>query len=259
MGNIKEEILKELNRFKEIGRNSDNLTEQMIGGGSGFIDTQGGSDSLKKFQTRQEMGEQEEEELDIPLDPEAEVEGGETEELDIPLDPDAEGEEASVVDDIDMGIDDISSEDTTELDVTDLVTKQDEVSAELSDQQDILSKNTESLEDLMTKLSDLESHLSSMDDMVIKIGDLEDKLEEYRPRTPEEQQQTRRKYDSGPFNSSLSDFFNDKEEGFAESGKKQYILTKDEVENYSDMDIKNSFSDPEEEDELTRNDYRGVK
>ena len=233
----------------------------MIGGGSGFIGNQGDSDTLKKFESRQEMGEQEEEELDIPLDPEAEEgQGGETEDLETPLDPEAEGEEVSAVDDIgteeeiDTGI-----EDTTELDVTDLVTKQDEVSAELSDQQDILSKNTESLEDLMTKLSQLETHLTSMDNMMSKIENLEDKLEEYRPRTPEEQQQTRRKYDSGPFNSSLSDFFNDKEEGFAESGKKQYILTKDEVENYSDMDIKNSFSDPEEEDEPSRNDYRGVK
>ena len=46
-------------------------------------------------------------------------------------------------------------EDTTELDVTDLVSKQDEVNAEISDQKDILSKNTQSLEDLMTKLDQI--------------------------------------------------------------------------------------------------------
>ena len=40
----------------------------------------------------------------------------------------------------------IEGEDTTELDVTDLVTKQDEVTSELSDQKDILSKNSESLD-----------------------------------------------------------------------------------------------------------------
>lgn len=262
MDNIKEELLKELNRFKEIGRNSENLTEQqMIGGGSGFIGQQGDSDTLKKFHARQEMGEQEEVDLDIPLDPEAEVEGGEDVDVDIAVDAEVEGgEEESVVDDIETADEiDVGAEDTTELDVTDLVSKQDEVSAELSDQQDILSKNTESLEDLMSKLSQLETHLTSMDSMMSKIDKLEDKLEEYRPRTPEEQQQIRRKYDSGPFSNSLSDFFNDKEEGFEESGKKQYILTKDDVENYSDEDIKKSFADPEEEDDDIRNDYRGVK
>ena len=53
MDNIKEELLKELLRFKEIGRNSDNLTEQLIGGGSGFVDDQGQSNTLTKFSSRQ--------------------------------------------------------------------------------------------------------------------------------------------------------------------------------------------------------------
>ena len=98
----------------------------------------------------------------------------------------------------------------------------------------------------MTKLSDLESHLSSMDDMVVKIGDLEDKIEEYRPRT-EEEKIGLRKHDSGPFNKTLSDFFTDKEEVFDKTGKKQYILTKDAVENYNDSDIQKSFKDEQEE------------
>jgi len=253
MDNIKEELLKELNRFKQIGRNSNNLTEQMIGAGSGFVENQGNSDTLTKFEGRQEIGEQEvaapegeegEEgemetevvDVDIPLDPE------ETEVVDVDMDIDSVDDEEEIV------MDDTPTEDSTELDITDLVGKQDEVNTELATQKDILSKNTESLDDLMTKLSDLESHLTSMDTMMDKIDHLEDKLEEFRPRTPQEQQQTRRKYDSGPFSNSLSDFFNDKEEGFVESGKKQYILTKDEVEDYSDIDIKKSFSEPEEDE-----------
>ena len=133
----------------------------------------------------------------------------------------------------------------TELDVTELVTTHDEMNSELSDQKDILQKNTESLEDLMSKLSSLESHLTSMDDMVNKISSLEKKIEEYRPRTPEEKIGLR-KYDSGPFNKTLSDFFTDKEDVFDETGKKQYILTQDEVDNYSESDIQKSFNQKEE-------------
>ena len=66
MINIEKELIKELHRFKEIGRNSENLNEQMVGlgGGSGFDTPQGGSDLLKKFEKHQEVGEQEEIELD---------------------------------------------------------------------------------------------------------------------------------------------------------------------------------------------------
>tara|TARA_R110000787_G_scaffold22612_2_gene65557 strand:- start:407 stop:1192 length:786 start_codon:yes stop_codon:yes gene_type:complete len=261
MDNIKEELLKELLRFKEIGRNSDNLTEQLIGGGSGFVDDQGQSNTLTKFSSRQKEMVEQDIDLDapeaIPTDPEEEMGDMETEE--IPMDLEDEEVDTGTEEEIDINIDDTAPEDSTELDITDLVTKQDEVNAEIEGQKDILSKNTESLDDLMTKLSELENHLTSMDGMMAKIDNLEDKLEEYRPRTPQEQQQTRRKYDSGPFSNSLSDFFNDKEEGFVESGKKQYILTKDDVENYSDADIKKSFADPEEEEEPARNDYRGIK
>ena len=85
-----------------------------------------------------------------------------------------------------------------------------------------------------------------MDDMVVKISSLEDKIEEYRPRTPKEKQELM-KYDSGPFNNTLSDFFTDKEEVFDKTGKKQYILKKEDIENYDELDIKSSFDSPEEE------------
>ena len=156
MGNIEKELLEELNRFKEIGRNSENLNEQSImvgiGGGSGFVKNQGVSDTLNKFNKRQEFIEQEVPELDseedIVLDPDAELEGGdeETEELEV-------GDE-----DMDMDIEEPES-DSTELDITDLVKKEEEISNELESQSDILSKNTNSLDDLMSKLGDLEKHL----------------------------------------------------------------------------------------------------
>ena len=250
MDNIEKTLLKELSRFKEIGYNIENLEEQVVSG-MGNLGMGSHVERLaKRFNI--ELGEQEDPEA-LPLDPDAEMEdmGGEE---DLPLDPDAEMEDMEGGDeetDIDMDVDidtqtDTEAEDTTELDVTDLVTKQDETNTELSDQKDILSKNTESLDDLMTKLADLETHLSSMDDMVNKISNLEDKIEEYRPRTPEEQIGLR-KYDSGPYNKTLSDFFNDKEDVFDKTGKKQYILTPDEVENYNEDDIRKSFDNQNED------------
>ena len=242
---LEEKLLQELARFNNLSHNANNLEEQMINSGSGFEDKLGASDTLKKFVNRQqEMGEQEEEDLDIPLDPDAEVDT----EVDTEVDAEGDIEDVSVdIDDTTDLSDTESTEDTTELEVTDLVTKQDETNTELSDQKDILAKNTESLEDLMSKLSDLETHLTSMDDMVSKISSLEDKLEEYRPKTQEEKLGLR-KYDSGPFNKTLSDFFNDKEEVFDKTGKKEYILKPEDVNDYNESDIKNSF-DPDSEDE----------
>tara|TARA_R110000824_G_scaffold357071_2_gene544434 strand:- start:14 stop:802 length:789 start_codon:yes stop_codon:yes gene_type:complete len=253
---IEKQLLDELKRFNQIKHNSENLNEQNMAtnNGSGFLKDQGASDLLKKFNNRQrEMSEQEaEEEIEIPADPEAEEEelaiGDETE-MDMGDETPIEDEGGEVDMEDEMGGEiDAEVEDTTELDVTDLVSKQDEVNAEMSDQKDILSKNTKSLEDLMSKLSDLETHLSSMDDMVSKIDSSETKIDEYRPKT-EEEKLGLRKHDSGPYNKTLSDFFTDKEDVFDKTGKKQYILTPEEVDNYNEVDIEKSFSDPDEEEE----------
>lgn len=250
---LEQKILEELSRFKEINHNTENLNEQVVGNMANL----GMGSHIERLAKRFNMGEQEEveaeDETEIALDPEAEAE-----EIPVPgeegdIDMEAGGEEVpaegeEVMDtEIDTEIDSEVEGDTKELDVTDLVTKQDEVNTELSDQKDILAQNTQSLDDLMGKLADLETHLTSMDDMVNKISNLENKIEEYRPRTPEEKLGLR-KYDSGPFNQNISDFFTDKEEVFDKTGKKQYILTKDEVEDYSQDDIKKSFTEPEEEE-----------
>ena len=244
MANIDKKLEEELKRFNTIGKYIDetlNETFTSLGNGSGFVDSQGGSERLEMFNKRQEYLEQEE-------DPEAELEGDEEIE-DEEMGDEEMGDDMDMGDDMgmedDMGIEEPES-DSTELDITDLVKKEDEISDELEGQKDILSKNTDSLTDLMGKLGDLESHLSSMDDMVDKISDLEDKIEEYRPRTPEEKIELR-KHDSGPFANTLSDFFTDKEEVFDKTGKKQYILKKEDIENYDEIDVKDSFNAPEEE------------
>ena len=239
---LEKKLLEELSRFKEINHNTQNLDEQMVGG----VSSLGMGSHLERLSKRFNMDEQEVED-EVPTEEEPAAEPADNELEDTAVDTEIEGVDGGE-ESLDVGIEDTSGGDTKELDVTDLVTKQEEANTELSDQKDILAKNSESLDDLMNKLSDLESYLTSMDDMVQKIGNLENKIEEYRPRTPEEKLGLR-KHDSGPYSQNLSDFFTDKEEVFDKTGKKQYILTKDEVEDFSQDDIKKSFSSPEEEEE----------
>jgi hypothetical protein len=80
-----------------------------------------------------------------------------------------------------------------------------------------------------------------------KLNDLEMKVEKYREKTPQEKLELR-SLDSGPFNQKLSDFFEDKEEDMEKSGKNEYILTQDEVEDYSPVDIKKTFRNFEDLD-----------
>jgi hypothetical protein len=126
------------------------------------------------------------------------------------------------------------SSDTEELDITDLVTAQ----------KDSNEKQDNYFKDLFGQIERLESKLGEMDNLVNKINSLEQKIEKYRPKTPQEKLELR-SLDSGPYNQKLSDFFIDKEQDIRKSGKNEYVLTSDEVENFTPSDIKTSFN-PEE-------------
>jgi hypothetical protein len=119
-----------------------------------------------------------------------------------------------------------------ELEITDLV----------KSQKNIETKQEEYFDNLFKHLQDLESKLTNMDQIVNKLNDLEAKVEKYRVKTPEEKLELR-SLDSGPFNQKLSDFFEDKEIDLEKSGKNDYVLTKNDVEEYSPIDIKKSFRD----------------
>lgn len=144
--------------------------------------------------------------------------------VDIAADPDVEkvGEEKDKV---------------KEIDVTELV----------KSQKSVEKKQEDYFESLFQHLSTLETKLSEMDSIVNKLNDLESKVEKYRPKSPQERMELR-SIDSGPFNQKLSDFFQDKQEDFEKTGKQEYILTQDEVENYSPSDIKKSFRSFEDTD-----------
>ena len=130
--------------------------------------------------------------------------------------------------------------DTEELDITDLVDTQKTMS----------DKQEEYFDNLFNQLSSLESKLGEMDNLVNKINDLETKLEKYRPKTPQEKLELR-SLDSGPFQQKLSDFFVDKQDEMEKSGKNEYVLTTDDVEDFSSKEIGDSF-DPSPEDEFNK-------
>ena len=121
-------------------------------------------------------------------------------------------------------------EGTEEMDITDLVTSQ----------QNIETKQEEYFNNLFGQLETLQSKLGEMDKLVSKIDSLEAKLEKYRPKTPQEKLELR-SLDSGPYNQKLSDFFVDKEEDMEKSGKNEYVLTTDDVKDFTPSDIKDSF------------------
>jgi len=118
---------------------------------------------------------------------------------------------------------------TEEMDITDLV----------KSQQNIESKQEEFFNNLFSHLNDLESKLGEMDNIVSTLNNLEAKIEKLRPKTAEEKLELR-SLDSGPYTTKLSDFFNDKQEDFEKTGK-EYVLTTDEVQDYSPTEIKKTF------------------
>ena len=125
-----------------------------------------------------------------------------------------------------------------ELDITDLV----------DTQKTMADKQEEYFNNLFTQLSNLESKLGEMDQLVNKINSLENKFDQFRPKTPEEKLELR-SLDSGPFKQKLSDFFVDKQDEMRQSGKNEYVLTSDDVEEYSPEEIKTSFNDYEGDNE----------
>lgn len=119
-----------------------------------------------------------------------------------------------------------------ELDITDLV----------NSQKNVETKQEEYFQNLFSHLENLESKLAEMDNIVNMLNSMEQKIEKYRPKTPQEKLELR-SLDSGPYNQKLSDFFVDKEQDMQKSGKNEYILTTDDVEDYSPLDISKTFRD----------------
>jgi hypothetical protein len=138
----------------------------------------------------------------------------------------------------DPDVEEVGNE-TEEVEITDLVNSQKSMS----------DKQEEYFNNLFDQIKNLESKLGEMDNLVNIVNNLETKIEKMRPKTPEEKLELR-SLDSGPFNQKLSDFFDDKKDDMEKSGKNEYVLTTDDVEDYSPSEIKGSFNDYDEEDEM---------
>ena len=136
----------------------------------------------------------------------------------------------------DEGKSDENGSGTQELDITELV----------KSQQNIEKKQEEYFGNLFGYLDNLQSKLSDMDQLVDKLNAIETKIEKYREKSPQEKLQLR-SLDSGPFTQKLADFFDDKKEDFEKSGKHEYVLTSDEVEDVNPSEIKSTFRPQEEE------------
>lgn len=148
------------------------------------------------------------------------------------------------------GAPDAGDKDTEEVDVTDLVDMVKNLKKDLDGNQQSNSQVTTKMDDVFSKLGELEQKLAAMDNIVAKIDQLGTKVEEMKPETPQEKLEMR-SLDSYPFNQKPQDFFTNKQAEMRQSGKNEYVLTKDDVNNFSPEDVKASFNPTAEEDEYT--------
>lgn len=141
-----------------------------------------------------------------------------------------------------------AEEGTEEIDVTDLVDLTKSIKADLDSHKTNQDASVAKMDDLFTKLDDLEQKLAVMDQLVGKIDQLGSRVEQMKPETPQEKLEMR-SLDSYPFNEKPQEFFAHKQAEMQQSGKNEYVLTKDEVKNYP-QDIKTTFNpNDNEEDE----------
>jgi hypothetical protein len=88
-----------------------------------------------------------------------------------------------------------------------------------------------------------------MDSVISKIDELGNKVETMKEKTPQEKLELR-SLDSYPFNLNPQEFFTQKQTEMQKSGKNEYVLTKQDIDDYSLDTIRNSFNPEQEEDEF---------
>lgn len=137
-----------------------------------------------------------------------------------------------------------SNEEVEELDISDLV----------NNQKELETKQKKYFQGLFNYIDNLDKKLSTIDQIFMKISELEQKFEKYRPKTPEEKLELR-SLDSAPYKQNLRDFFIEKEPELEKTGK-EYVLTSDDVVNFSPKEISDSFSRPADDDEIDFSNFK---
>jgi hypothetical protein len=179
---------------------------------------------------------------DAPVDPAAAP-------MDAPVDPSAAPAEPAADAPVAGAPDALPESDTQELDITDLVDMTKSIKKDLENHTQDNTAVINKMDDVFTKLNDLEIKLAQMDQVMAKIDELGAKVQQMKPETPVEKLEMR-SLDSYPFNEKPQEFFNHKQQEMQQSGKNEYVLTKDDVTNY-DSGIKKSFNPQQEEDEYS--------
>jgi hypothetical protein len=137
-------------------------------------------------------------------------------------------------------------EGTEEIDITDLVNMTKSIKKQVDSNKDENVGVIQKMDAVFSKLTDLEGKLGEMDSVLAKIDQLGAQIEQSKPKTPEEKLEMR-SLDSYPFNEKPQEFFAHKQGEMRQSGKNEYVLTKDEVQNYGKDQIIKSFN-PDIED-----------
>jgi len=138
-------------------------------------------------------------------------------------------------------------EEVEEIDVTAIVSKSDEAKEMAQQAVSVGQENTSYLQSLTDKLSNLEAQLTKMDSIASKITKIEQDI-----KTPQEKLELR-SLDSYPFNTKLSDYWEEKSkddryrvstgEEVSNGETKEYVLTPEELNaDYSEEEIKNTFN-----------------
>jgi hypothetical protein len=163
---------------------------------------------------------------------------------DVPPPPPGGAMDAPPMDEAGMG------GDTEEIDITDLVNMTKNIKNDLENNKQDNSAVINKMDDVFTKLNDLESKLAQMDQVMAKIDQLGATVEANKPKTEVEKLEMR-SLDSYPFNEKPQEFFAHKQGEMRASGKNEYVLTKDDVENYPVDQIRSSFNQEDQKDEYS--------
>jgi hypothetical protein len=166
--------------------------------------------------------------------------GGEAEGGEEPMDLGKE-DEFSAADELE------SEEEVEEIDVTDIVNKSEEAAEVAQQAASTAQQNTSYLETLTSKFDSLENSLNKMDNILAKISKIESDI-----KTPEEKLELR-SLESYPYNQTLTDYWSVKAgendnydisggETTSDKGTKVYKISLDDVQDYTEDDIKNSFN-----------------
>lgn len=212
-------------------------------------------DSYADDDEKEEGGDEGNEDFDFGDEGSPEKEGGDDFDFGDAFDMDMEGDEEGGDEEVDefgtasefSAADELEDDEVEEIDVTDIVSKSDEAKEMAQQAVSVGQENSSYLQSLTDKLENLEKQLSKMDNISKAITKLEQDI-----KTPEEKLELR-SLDSYPFNMKLDDYWNEKAsqnkhyqvsggESMEDGQKREYVIKPEDVNDYSEADIKNTFN-----------------